>query len=432
MLASQLESRLHAAVAAIVPGADLRRVLVRPATEVRFGDYQCNALMALAREHRTNPRQLAADVAARLDVSEWCTRVEVAGAGFLNFHVRPEAFGAALARAVQEGTLFFTPTPEPRTVVIDFSSPNVAKPMHVGHIRSTLLGAALARILRLLGHQVITDNHLGDWGTQFGMLLVGWKTELDPAALVADPFAELERVYKKVNASAQVEPAVLEAARAELVRLQSGDPENRAIWQEMIRLSQGQFDTIYRRLGVAFDHTLGESFYNPWLGPLVERLVAAGVARESQGAIAVLSDRALPPKEDPFLVQRDGEWQDDPFIVRKSDGAANYATTDLATLEYRLNAWRADEVLYVVGAPQRPHFDKLFAAFRRWQPEAAARVKLVHVWFGSILGEDGKPFRTRSGDTVKLAGLLDEAEERAGRLVDGKRPDLGTAERAEI
>ncbi|MFM7101703.1 MAG: arginine--tRNA ligase, partial [Verrucomicrobiota bacterium] len=343
MLASQLESRLHAAVAAIVPGADLRRVLVRPATEVRFGDYQCNALMALAREHRTNPRQLAADVAARLDVSEWCTRVEVAGAGFLNFHVRPEAFGAALARAVQEGTLFFTPTPEPRTVVIDFSSPNVAKPMHVGHIRSTLLGAALARILRLLGHQVITDNHLGDWGTQFGMLLVGWKTELDPAALVADPFAELERVYKKVNASAQVEPAVLEAARAELVRLQSGDPENRAIWQEMIRLSQGQFDTIYRRLGVAFDHTLGESFYNPWLGPLVERLVAAGVARESQGAIAVLSDRALPPKEDPFLVQRDGEWQDDPFIVRKSDGAANYATTDLATLEYRLNAWRADE-----------------------------------------------------------------------------------------
>ena len=209
---------------------------------------------------------------------------------------------------------------------MDFSSPNVAKSMHVGHIRSTILGDCLARTLRLLGHKVITDNHLGDWGTQFGMLLAGWKRDLDCAALKADPIAEMERLYKKISAECKANPATLEAARQELVKLQRGDEENLRIWREMIALSQVQFDTIYERLGVKFDHTLGESFYHPRLQPLVEELRAKGIARESEGAIAIFFEDIPQLKEHPALIQ-------------KSDGAFNYTTTDLATLAHRMETW---------------------------------------------------------------------------------------------
>lgn len=421
VLLNRIQQRLQTAVQAVLPDADVAHVLVRPCPDPKFGDYQSNALMALAKARRLNPRQLATDVVARLDVADLCAPVEIAGAGFLNFRLRPEALGPALAAAARGEHLFFTPAPRPRTVVIDFSSPNVAKPMHVGHIRSTGIGDALQRAFRLLGHRVITDNHIGDWGTQFGKLLLGWKTILDRAALERDAIAELERLYKVINTECDADPARLDLAKAELVKLQAGDPENTAIWQEMIRLSQVQFDTIYGRLGVRFDQTLGESFYNPWLGTVVNDLLARGLARESEGAVGVFSDHTLPPKEDPFLVQRDGEWVDDPALVRKSDGGFNYMTTDLATLDYRLRTWSPDEIVYVVDDRQAPHFRKLFLTFTRWQPEAALKVKLVHVGFGKIMGDDGKPFKTRSGDTVKLGELLDEAEERALALVRSKQ-----------
>jgi arginyl-tRNA synthetase len=428
-----LESRLRAAVAVILPEAAPAQLSVRPATDAKFGDYQSNALMALAKERKLNPRQLATDVVAKLDVADLCEPVEIAGPGFLNFRLKPAALADVLAAAVRGEHLFFAKAAAPRTVIIDFSSPNVAKPMHVGHIRSTILGDSLARTLRLLGHRVITDNHIGDWGTQFGMLLIGWKTLLERPALEADPIAELERVYKAVNAACKETPATLEAARAELVKLQAGDAENLAIWHEMIRLSQVQFNTIYGRLGVKFDHTLGESFYNPWLKDVVTGLVACGLARESEGAIAVFSDGTLPLEKDPLRVRnKDGECVDDPLLIQKSDGASNYATTDLATLDHRLREWHADEIIYVVGSPQQPHFNKLFNVFRRWQPEAAGKVKLMHAWFGSILGDDGKPFKTRSGDTVKLAELLNEAEERALKVVVEKRPDLDPSAQREI
>jgi arginyl-tRNA synthetase len=305
--------------------------------------------------------------------------------------------------------------------------------MHVGHIRSTILGDCLARTLRLLGHKVITDNHIGDWGTQFGMLLVGWKTMLDKTALEADAIAELERIYKSVSERCKAEPEVLETSRAELVKLQSGDAENLSIWREMIRLSQVQFDRIYSRLGVKFDHMLGESFYNPKLKSLVDELMAKGVARESEGAIAIFFD------EIPQLKER-------PALIRKSDGGFNYTTTDLATLEYRLKTWNPDDVIYVTDGRQQLHFQQVFAAFRKWQAvegtassaprnsgqRQSASPQLSHVWFGSILGEDGKPFKTRSGETVKLADLLDEAEERALKVVSEKSPDLPDAARREI
>jgi arginyl-tRNA synthetase len=304
--------------------------------------------------------------------------------------------------------------------------------MHVGHIRSTGIGDALQRVFRLLGHRVISDNHLGDWGTQFGKLLLGWKQILDRDALAREPIAELERLYKVINAECDANPARLEEAKQELVKLQAGDAENTAVWQEMIRVSQRQFDAVYGRLGVKFDHTLGESFYNPQLGAVVTDLLARGIARESEGAVGVFSDGSLPPKNDPFLVNRDGEWVADPALVRKSDGGFNYMTTDLATIDYRLKTWAPDEIIYVVDDRQAPHFRKLFLTFARWQADAAARVKLNHVGFGKILGEDGKPFKTRSGDTVKLEDLLNEAEERALAVVTEKNPDLPEAERREI
>jgi arginyl-tRNA synthetase len=404
--------------------------------------------MSLAKARKMNPRQLATDVLAKLDVGALCEKVEIAGAGFLNFRLKNSVLTQTLEAAARGEHLFFEKVgPTVRTVVIDFSSPNVAKPMHVGHIRSTILGDCLARTLRLLSHRVITDNHIGDWGTQFGKLLVGWKKHLAPAALKTDPIAEMERLYKLVNTASEADEKILEAARQELVKLQSGDEENLNIWREMIALSQKQFDTIYGRLGVKFDHTLGESFYNPRLKSLVYELVAKGIARESEGAVAIFFD-------DPATAG----LQEQPALIRKSDGGFNYTTTDLATLAYRLETWRPDEIIYVTDGRQQLHFQQVFTAFRMWQRAsgilleeptsssgsaqtsrdlpagrtAARFLKLAHVWFGSILGEDGKPFKTRSGETVKLADLLDEAKARAFKLVSEKNPDLPEAQRREI
>ena len=425
----QIEQRLQTAVKSVLPDADVSSVLVRPCPDAKFGDYQTTAIMALAKARKANPRQIAESVKAKLDVSDLCDSVDIAGAGFLNFRLKLSALSAALNEAAAGKHLFFEPAATPLTIVVDYSSPNVAKPMHVGHIRSTGIGDALQRVLRLLGHRVITDNHIGDWGTQFGKLLLGWKEKLDRAALERDPIAELERLYKIVNEECDADPVRLDKAKQELVKLQAGDRENMAIWQEMARLSNLQFDTTYGRLGVKFDRTLGESFYNPWLADVVKDLLARGVAKESEGAVGIFSDGTLPPKEDPFLVSRDGEWVADPALVRKSDGGFNYTTTDLATLDYRMKTWSPDRILYVVDDRQGPHFKKLFLAFARWQPDAARRVRMVHIGFGKIMGEDGKPFKTRSGDTVKLGELLDEAEERAFELVKKKQHERPEEER---
>lgn len=437
MIHIEIQQRLQQAVASLLPEVDPASIRVRPCPDPKFGEYQSNALMAVAKERKMNPRQLAGEVVARLDVSEWCEKVDIAGPGFLNFRLRPAALAVVLDTAIKGGPLFLRRAAQPRTVVVDFSSPNVAKPMHVGHIRSTILGDCLTRTLRLLGHRVITDNHIGDWGTQFGMLLVGWKTLLDRAALERDAIAELERLYKTVSAQCDdtkpgFQPEMRERARLELVKLQQGDAENLAIWREMIRLSQVQFDTIYGRLGIRFDATLGESFYNPRLQQVVEDLRKRGIARESDGAVCVFSDGTIPPKEDPLLIHRDGEWAPNPQLIQKSDGGFNYATTDLATLQYRVETWHPDEIIYVTDGRQQLHFQQVFHTFRRSHSELARAVKLAHVWFGSILGDDGRPFKTRSGDTVKLADLLDEAEERAFQVVTVKNPELPEAQRREV
>jgi arginyl-tRNA synthetase len=413
VIQGHIESSLQAATTAVLPEADVRRVLVRVCADARHGDFQSNALMGLAKQRQMNPRQLATDVVAQLDVAEWCEPVEIAGPGFLNFRLRPEAVNVVLQTALASAKPFITPAATPRTVVVDFSSPNVAKPMHVGHIRSTILGDSLARVLRLLGHRVVTDNHIGDWGTQFGMLLLGWKTQLDEAALAADPIGELERIYKLINA----DEALRDDACAELVKLQNGDEENLGIWRRMIELSQVQFDHVYSRLAIEFDETLGESFYNPKLAGVVEDLISQNIAEESEGAMAV-------------FFPDDAQLADKPAIVRKSDGAANYTTTDLATLQHRLAEWAPDEIVYVTDGRQQLHFQQLFKIFRRWQSDAT--VRLEHVWFGSILGPDGKPFKTRSGEVIRLADLLDEAQERAYAVVSEKNAELVETQRREI
>jgi arginyl-tRNA synthetase len=417
VLYRKIEERLRAAVAQVLPDANLASVQVRPCPDPKFGDYQSNSLMALAKERKSNPRQLAQQVLERLDVEGLTEKAEIAGAGFLNFRAKREAIAGLLKSAHRGEHLFYEVTSAPRTIIVDFSSPNVAKAMHVGHIRSTILGDAISRILRLLGHKVITDNHIGDWGTQFGKLLVGWRRELDESALAADPLGEMERLYKKINNEFEKDEAVAALARQELVKLQNGDAENLAIWEKMIELSLREFEKVYRRLGVNFDFILGESYYNSALKGIVQRLRDLGVARESEGAVVVFFEDTPDLKEQPAIIQ-------------KSDGGANYTTTDLATLDYRIETWKPDEIVYVTDARQQLHFKQLFAVFRRWMPDL--KVRLSHVWFGMILGPDNKPFKTRTGDNIKLTDLLDEAEERALAVVTEKNPDLPESERKEI
>jgi arginyl-tRNA synthetase len=424
-LLQELESRLATAFQSVL-GETVAAPVV-PATDLRFGDYQSNAVMGLAKQRKTNPRALAEQVIAALDLSGIGT-AEIAGPGFINFRIDPATFSAHAKGLLADERLGVPAIGTGKTVVIDFSAPNVAKPMHVGHIRSTIIGDSLARIARCLDFTVITDNHIGDWGTQFGMILYGWKNLLDAEKLASDPIPELLRVYREVNSAAKADPAVMDLCRSELVRLQAGDAENLEIWKQCIEVSRNGLQKIYDRLDVTFDHWLGESFYNDRLPGLVVEFIAKGLARESDGAICVFSDETKAPEADPFKVNRDGAWTDNPSIIRKADGGFLYATTDLATIEYRIDTWHADEVWYVVGMPQQLHFRQIFEAAARWGKTGNFR----HVAFGSILGEDRKLMKTRSGDNVQLVDVLDESIERAARAIADKNPDLPADEAAQI
>lgn len=418
MLFKRIEERLRLIVADVLPGLDPTEVQVRKCPVAKFGDYQCTSLMSAVKRSGGNPREIASQVAERFRVDDTlCESVDVAGPGFINFRIGRESLESCFSSENLAENVFVEASARPRTVVVDFSSPNVAKPMHVGHIRSTNLGDCLCRILRFLGHTVISDNHIGDWGTQFGKLIVGWKGHLNTEALEQNALGEMERLYRLVNEKCEEDPEVLESARKELSKLQDGDSENLSIWKKMIELSQNQFDEIYSRMGVTFDETLGESHYNDRLKPLADEMESLGIAQRSDGALLV-------------FFPENNELKDHPAMVQKSDGAANYTTTDLATLEYRAQRWTPDEVIYVTDGRQQLHFKQLFAAYRAWKPESD--LKLVHTWFGSILGKDGKPFKTRAGEVIKLSQLLDEAEERARKIVEEKNPGLGEDQKKEI
>ncbi len=424
-----LVEKLTAALQSVL-GADLPagfKASVSPSADLRFGDYQSNAAMVLAKQCRTNPRALAQQVVESIGENDFCA-LEIAGPGFINFRIKPQSYAARLLAMLADERLGVEAVAEPKTIVIDFSAPNVAKPMHVGHIRSTIIGDALGRVARFVGHRVITDNHIGDWGTQFGMILWGWKNILNQEALAANPIEELLRVYKDVNLMCKQTPELLDTCKVELVKLQGGDEENLAIWQRCVEVSKSGLARIYEQLDIKFDHWLGESFYNDALAPLVDGMIESGMAREDDGAICVFSDGSVAPQEDPFLVQDKGEWRANPCIIRKADGGFLYATTDLATLDYRIKNWGADSIWYVVGAPQALHFRQIFSVQRRRGMDGDYR----HIAFGSILGDDRRPFKTRSGDTVSLQDVLDEAIERAARVIEEKSPDMPAEEKKQV
>jgi arginyl-tRNA synthetase len=385
------------------------------ATDPRFGDYQANVALVLGKQRAENPRALAEKIVTHWDVDDLCEGPAVAGAGFINFRLRPAAIEKKTLVLLRDERLGVAETGSARRIVIDFGSPNVAKPMHVGHIRSTVLGDALARIAQFLGHNVVRDNHVGDWGTQFGMVIYGWKNLLDRQALRRDPLAEIVRVYKETNEGASTDPQIREACRQELVKLQAGDKENTEIWKECVAFSLQDFERIYKLLDVHYDLQCGESFYHDRLPGVVDRLLKAKIAEISEGAVVVFFS------DDPELV-------DKPLIVRKRDGGFNYATTDLATIDYRVDDLKADSIWYVVGAPQTLHFKQIFAIARREGYSADLR----HIIFGSVLGEDRKLMKTRSGENVPLRGLIEEACRRARKIVDEKNPDLSDEEKSEI
>jgi len=403
---------------AIVDALDTEApAILRPTQNPAHGDYQVNGVMGLAKRLKKNPRELAGGVAERLAAHEAIASAEVAGPGFVNLRLDDAwlagQLDAALADRERDGV---DPVAAPQTVVVDFSSPNIAKQMHVGHLRSTIIGAALVQLLRFVGHEVIGDNHLGDWGTQFGLLIVGMREFGDEAALEADPVVELERVYKAASAKAKDDEEFAAAARAELAKLQAGDPENLAKWERFVEVSKTGLNAIYQRLGVQFDEWLGESAYNDRLAGVVEELIEKKIAREDDGAIVVWFNE-LEGVEGKLAKQKV------PYIIRKRDGAFLYSTSDIATVQHRRETWGVDRALYVVDKRQGQHFTQLFEVARQLGEE----MKLEHIGFGTVLGEDGTALKTRDGKAPLLVDLLDEAEARAeAKMIEevGTDPEL--------
>jgi arginyl-tRNA synthetase len=426
--------------------ADVERAvaMIKPAQDPMHGDYQANCAMSLAKEKGLKPRDVAHEIVARLPLGDVLEPPEIAGPGFINLRLCNSWIAEQLQHMARTDRLGVSVAEPAKTFLIDYSSPNVAKPMHVGHLRSTIIGDSVARLLRFLGHRVIADNHLGDWGTQFGMLLYGYKHLLDRQALEKDAVAEMLRLYLQVRKL--IKPiekeeeeaddnketftpddlaravAVRDAARQETAQLHAGDPENLRLWQQMMPWCLEVNERIYRRLDVHFDVTHGESFYNSMLADVVQSLETKGIAQESKGALVIYFDEGKTPA-----------------MVRKTDGAFTYTATDLATIRYRAQTWQPDAMLYVVDARQAFHFRNLFEAARRWGYD---KVALEHVSFGSVLGEDRKPLKTREGGVPELTALLDEAIDLADQVYEQTReerrergeevPELSAAERRQI
>ncbi|MDI1334883.1 MAG: arginine--tRNA ligase [Lacunisphaera sp.] len=386
------------------------------------GDFQANGALAFAKREKQNPRAVGQQMVDQLGELQGDFDLSLAGPGFINFRLKPAALLAWMQtydseQHLQSGA---ASARHGQTWIVDYSSPNTAKQMHVGHLRSAVIGEAICRLLAFNGATVIRDNHIGDWGTQFGKLIWAYKRHLNPAALATEPLEEFERLYKLGHNAAEADPAVLTEAQQELVKLQAGDAENRAIWQKINDVSLAAFQLIYDQLGIKFDVTLGESFYNDKVGRIYRELTDCGLAQESQGALVVFH-----PEHPRFKTQ--------PFMIRKKDGAANYASSDLATLLHRVEHFKVDGAAYVIDFRQSDHMDQLFLTAQKWFEKTGRKLpQLEHVDFGTVLGEDNKPLKTRSGENIRLKDLLVEARERAFALVSSKNPDFPAAERRAI
>ncbi len=436
-----LEERISAAMAAVTGREDCAAI-VRPATDPKFGDYQANGVMALAKQTKANPRKLAEEVLRNLEISDLCEPPEAAGPGFINLRLKAEFVAGELLEINKDpASLGIEETTEPKTIVVDFSSPNIAKQMHVGHLRSTIIGDCICRMLECLGHKVIRQNHIGDWGTPMGMVIFGLcGAGVEKYALAGDgalrdlkeilqeidtdgmSLEDLENSYKRMVSIAKAYPSVDSNIRLVTSLLQKGDDRVIEIWETARTVTLRECANLYEALGISLseEHVCGESFYDKFLQDVVCELKEKNVATESVGAMCVFPEGFKNKEGEPL-----------PFIIQKSDGAYLYATTDLAALRYRVNELKADAIVYVTDARQKLHFEMLFAVARmaRW---ASDKIELTHVMFGSVLGEDGAPLKTRSGENVKLKDLLDEAVERAMAVVEEKNPDLPDQKKAEI
>ncbi len=486
---SELRSRLRTALTSLTDSPETFVDMLKPSQDGKFGDFQANCAMPLAKLVKQTPRDVAAALIAKLDVADLCETPDIAGPGFINFRLKTERLADETAKLTRDDRLGVATVTSPRTYIVDFSSPNVAKPMHVGHLRSTVIGNALCRVLQFLGHRVLSDNHVGDWGTQFGMIIYGYKHFRDDAAYRGDPVAELARLYRLVNQLADyhdlvanlpklrekqaasemavatarqtsaakpadkdaarqakkveqelvdlkaeitsaekkvgvvdanpalklladAHPKIGELARRETAKLHAGDAENKRLWDEFVPQCMAALESMYKRFGVQFDMALGESWYNPMLPDIVDELKKKNLAVVSEGATCV------------FV-----EGNAAPFIVQKADGAFTYATTDLATIRYRVETLHADASLYVVDSRQSEHFQLLFATAKKMGFD---QTEFRHVSFGTVLGEDRRPYKTRSGDTIGLESLLDEAIQNARKIVDENSAHLSEADRANV
>ena len=422
-LPSVLQSKVRAAASAVL-GESTLDPDIRSA-DPRFGDFQSNGVLPYARSVRENPREIATRIIEKLAGDTELTdaaSIELAGPGFINFRLKPDYLLRWLQvfstdEDLRQGAGAFY---HGKRVVVDFGSPNTAKQLHVGHIRSLVIGESICRLLNFCGADVVRDNHLGDWGTPYGKIFYAYRRFLDPVALESDPLEELERLYKQADLATREDPRALEEARSELVKLQAGDPESLALWERINTLTLEALQETYDRLGIRYDTVLGESFYRDKVDQVYRELSGAGIAEESDGALVVFH-----PEHPRYRTQ--------PFIVRKSDGASNYATTDLATMLHRLESCRADMIIIVTDSRQGDHFEQLELTTRKWfAATGRAMPEFHHVTFGTILGEDGKAIKTRTGDPIRLKTLLDESRDRALRTVREKNPELPEEESLEI
>ncbi|MDF0605882.1 arginine--tRNA ligase [Neisseriaceae bacterium TC5R-5] len=394
--------------------------VVQPASKAEFGDYQVNGIMAAAKQLKCNPRELAQKVVAALDLNDIAEKVEIAGPGFLNIHLAADYIAQRNQAALQDDKLGLAPV-APQRIMVEYSSPNLAKEMHVGHLRSSIIGDALARIIEFVGHDVIRANHVGDWGTQFGMLtayLVETQQQDKPDIALAD----LETFYRNAKIRFDESPEFADRARDYVVKLQSGDASILKLWRQFVDTSLTHCEAVYHKLNVSLgrEHVRGESSYNDDLPVIVQELRSAGLLTENDGAQVVYLEAFRTQEDKPMGV-----------IIQKKDGGYLYTTTDLGAIRYRYHTLHLDRVIYVVDARQSQHFAQLFSISRQahFAPDS---MQLEHVGFGVMMGEDGKPFKTRSGDTIKLIDLLKEAEQRAYTLVSTRSPELPETERHAI
>ncbi|MDC7717827.1 arginine--tRNA ligase [Vogesella sp. DC21W] len=413
-----ISDRVAAALAAAgAPGAP---AVVQPASKPEFGDYQANGVMGAAKALKTNPRALAEQVIALLDLQGIASKVEIAGPGFINIHLDPAFIAGRVEKALADDSLGIAKA-EARRVMVEYSSVNLAKEMHIGHLRGGIIGDALVRVNSFIGHDVIRQNHVGDWGTQFGML-VAYMVETQKAGDAAVELKDLDTFYKQSKKRFDEDEAFADLARDYVVKLQSGDAEVLALWQQFVKLSLTHCNAIYQKLGLLLDDgdVRGESFYNADLPVLVNELREKGLLTEDQGAQVVFLDEFKNKEGEPAA-----------FIVQKQGGGYLYATTDLGAIRFRIGTLKLDRALYVVDSRQSLHFQQLFTTARKagWLPQGA---DFEHIGHGTIMGPDGKPLKTRSGENIKLVELLDEAIERAYQLVSSKNAELPEAERRNI